>query len=325
MNNKAVPNLVHTRDIPAMSGSCWCHHTQAGMNIARISHRTEKMHVTVKTISPGRCLLAALLIALFPLATHAGDVTGAPADNRAGGGNAVDEAILEELKAIRQVLEKIEKKGLGDGQQRPARPTTATVAIGNKPVMGSETAPVTVVEFADYQCPYCLRFTKTTFPYLKRDYIDTGKVRWVALNLPLPFHKDARKAAQAAHCAGEQNRFWEMREELFKNPQKLAAEHLPEHAASVGVADVEAFNACLASDRHLADIDQDAKDAGAVRLTGTPSFIIGKTASDKITGDVVIGAQPLNVFNAAIKKALGEDATAQQPDDKAEGKGAGGG
>jgi predicted DsbA family dithiol-disulfide isomerase len=91
----------------------------------------------------------------------------------------------------------------------------------------------------------------------------------------------------------------------------------------VGV-DVEAFKACMASDRHLADIDQDAKDAGAVRLTGTPSFIIGKTASDKISGDVVVGAQPLNVFNVAIKKALGEDAAAQQPADKAAGKGADG-
>jgi protein-disulfide isomerase len=268
-----------------------------------------------------RCFLpVAMLIAIFPLTASAGDATAGNIEAQAGNSQTIDAAILEELKAIRQVLEKIEKQGLAGGRQRPARPTTATVSISNKPAMGSDSAPVTVVEFADYQCPYCLRFTKTTFPSLKRDYIDTGKVRWVALNLPLPFHKDARKAAQSAHCAGEQGKFWEMREELFKNPQKLAAEYLPEHAASVGI-DVEAFNACLASDRHLADIDQDAKDASEVRLTGTPSFIVGKTASDKITGQVVIGAQPLNVFNAAIKKALGEDANAQQParqaDDKA--------
>jgi protein-disulfide isomerase len=272
------------------------------------------------TTSCWRSLLAAILFCLVPQGASAADPGGAMTGTQAGDSKTVEEAILEELKAIRQVLEKIEKKDLAGGQQRPARPTTATVAIANKPVMGSESAPVTVVEFTDYQCPYCLRFTKTTFPYLKRDYIDTGKVRWVALNLPLPFHKDARKAAQSAHCAGEQGKFWEMREELFKNPQKMAEADLPVHAASVGV-DVEAFKACMASDRHLADIDQDAKDAGAVRLTGTPSFIIGKTAGDKLTGDVVIGAQPLNVFNAAIKKALGEDAAAQQP----AGKGAGDG
>jgi len=280
------------------------------------------LHPDLTAISRGRCLLAIMAFALVPFAAIAGDAASGAVNRPADESKTVDAAILEELKAIRQLLEKIEKQGLGGAQQRPARPTTATVAISNKPVMGSDSAPVTVVEFADYQCPYCLRFTKTTFPYLKRDYIDTGKVRWVALNLPLPFHKDARKAAQAAHCAGEQGKFWEMREQLFMNPQQLAAEQLPGHAASVGV-DVKAFNACLASDRHLDEIDQDAKDASAVRLTGTPSFIIGRTASDKITGQVVIGAQPLNIFNAAIKKALGEDADAQLPAKQAVGKGTG--
>jgi len=272
------------------------------------------MHYRNPSIATARWrnLLAAFFLSLAPFAVLAADA-GAAADATAGDTKAVD-AILEELKAIRELLEKIEKQG-GAQQNKPARPTTATVPISNeKPSMGSASAPVTVVEFADYQCPYCLRFTKTTFPYLKRDFIDTGKVRWVALNLPLSFHKDARKAAQAAHCAGEQGKFWEMREVLFKNPQKLGGEFLPEHAASVGI-DVEAFNACLASDRHLDDIDKDARDASAVRLTGTPSFIIGKTASDRISGQVVVGAQPLNVFAAAIKKALGEDeAEAAQPE-----------
>ena len=145
----------------------------------------------------------------------------------------------------------------------------------------------------------------TRFPLLKTKYIDTGKVRWVALNLPLPFHKDARKAAQAAHCAGEQDKFWEMRELLFRNPKKLNTENLPAHAETLSL-EMTAFNECLQSDRHLAEIDQDAKDAKAVRLTGTPSFIIGKTASDEITGDVIIGAQPMNRFDAAIGKALGK-------------------
>jgi protein-disulfide isomerase len=283
------------------------------------------MHLNIRVISNShwRRLLATVLITLAPLAANAGDAAAERTDTLPGDSSGVDNAILQELKAIRQVLEKIEKQGLAAAPQRPVRPTTATVAISNKPVMGDDSAPVTVVEFADYQCPYCLRFTRTTFPSLKRDYIDTGKVRWVALNLPLPFHKDARKAAQAAHCAGEQGKFWEMREELFKHPQKLAKEDLPVHAASVGV-EVEAFSTCMESDRHLADIDQDAKDAGAVRLTGTPSFIIGKTASDSISGQVVIGAQPLNVFTAAIKKALEEDANEQQPAGKAAVGGAGG-
>lgn len=267
------------------------------------------IHVIFKTC--WRYMLVAAFISLIPLAGNAADATGAAVGSAASDAN-VNDAILQELKAIREVLEKIQKQGLAGGKQRAAKPTTASISIKDKPAMGSASAPVTVVEFADYQCPFCLRFTRSTFPSLKRDYIDTGKVRWVALNLPLAFHKDARKAAQAAHCAGEQDKFWEMREVLFQNPKKLGQEDLPEHAVTLEL-DVEAFKACIASDRHLAAIDQDAKDAGAVRLTGTPSFVIGKTASDKITGQVIIGAQPVNVFSAAIKKALDEAARAEPP------------
>ncbi|MBT8122163.1 MAG: DsbA family protein [Gammaproteobacteria bacterium] len=220
------------------------------------------------------------------------------------------DAILKELREIRRVLEKIEKQG--GRAQRPSRPTTASVTIKDKQTMGADDAPVTVVEFTDYQCPFCLRFTNTTFPHLKKKYIDTGKVRWVGMNLPLAFHKDARKAAQAAHCAGEQEKFWEMRQVLFANPRKLGQEHLPAHAESLSL-EMDAFNKCLASERHLAQIDQEAKDANAVRLTGTPSFIVGKTGGDKITGQVVIGAQPLNVFDAAIGKLLGEKPAAKKP------------
>jgi protein-disulfide isomerase len=244
---------------------------------------------------------AALLVTPTAMTEEAADSSAAS--------NATMEAILKELKGIRQVLDKIEKQG---GRAKgPSKPTTAKISIKGKQVMGAEDAPVTVVEFADYQCPFCLRFTKTTFPLLKKKYIDTGKVRWVALNLPLPFHKDARKAAQAAHCAGEQDKFWEMRELLFRNPQKLNTENLPAHAATLSL-DITAFNECLQSDRHLAEIDQDAKDAKAVRLTGTPSFIIGKTTKDEITGDVVIGAQPMNKFDAAITKAMGQKPAAKK-------------
>jgi len=258
------------------------------------------------------------LVTLFPSLLLTAMLCCSPltqAADPAGAGNTtitVDsaDAILKELKEIRKVLEKIEKQG-GRAAQRPSKPTTAKISTKGKQVMGAADAPVTVVEFADYQCPFCLRFTKTTFPLLKTKYIDTGKVRWVALNLPLPFHKDARKAAQAAHCAGEQDKFWEMRELLFRNPKKLNTENLPAHAETLSL-EMTAFNECLQSDRHLADIDKDAKDANAVRLTGTPSFIIGKSTSDVITGDVVIGAQPMNKFDAAISKALGEKPAAQK-------------
>ena len=251
------------------------------------------------------CLLAAMFC-YSPLSVAADPAT----DGNAVINQDTANAILKELREIRQVLEKIEKQG-GRTAQAPTRPTTASFSIKGKHTLGAADAPVTVVEFADYQCPFCLRFANTTFPSLKQKYIDTGKVRWVALNLPLPFHKDARKAAQAAHCAGEQGKLWEMREVLFKNPKMLNVDNLPAHAETLSL-DMDAFNACLQSDRHLAEIDQDAKDANAVRLTGTPSFIIGKSGGDEITGQVIIGAQPMNVFDAAIDKVLAQKTTVQK-------------
>ena len=263
----------------------------------------KKHQHTLFTLYPG--LLLAAMLCCAPLSMAAEPAAGGDAAITRDTANA----ILKELKEIRQVLEKIEKQG-GRAAKGPSKPTTASFSIKGKHTLGAEDAPVTVVEFADYQCPYCLRFAKTTFPLLKQKYIDTGLVRWVALNLPLPFHKDARKAAQAAHCAGEQDKLWEMRDVLFRNPRRLNAENLPAHAAALSL-DMDAFNECLQSDRHLAEIDQDAKDANAVRLTGTPSFIIGKSTGDTITGQVVIGAQPMNAFDRAISKAL-EQQTAEK-------------
>ena len=246
------------------------------------------------------CLLLTVMFCYSPLINAAEP----PAGGEAPISQNTADAILKELKEIRRVLEKIEKQG-GRGGQKPSRPTTAKVSTKGKQTMGSKDAPVTIVEFTDYQCPFCLRFSKSTFPILKTKYIDTGKVRWVGLNLPLAFHKDATKAAQAAHCAGEQGKFWEMRTVLFENPQKLNVTFLPAHAATLNL-DIEAFNSCLQSKRHLDAIAKEAKDANAVRLTGTPSFIIGKTTSDVISGPVVIGAQPLNQFDAAINKVLAQ-------------------
>ena len=103
----------------------------------------------------------------------------------------------------------------------------------------------------------------------------------------------------------------EMRDVLFRNPKQLDAVNLPAHAETLSL-DMNAFNACLQSERHLAEIDQDAKDAKAVRLTGTPSFIIGKSIGDTITGQVVIGAQSMNTFDSAISKSLAQQTVEKQ-------------
>ena len=185
-------------------------------------------------------------------------------------------------------------------------------------MLGAADAPVTVVEFTDYQCPFCKRFIQSTFPLLKREFIDTGKVRWIVRDLPLGFHPNANKAAQAAHCAGDQGKFWEMRDTLFRNNANLGIEQLPGYAREIGL-DGDAFDACLSSERHQAQIKQDSQEANRIRITGTPSFIIGKTAGDTVSGQLVIGAQATAVFTAAIQRVLdqataGKNPPAKKPD-----------
>jgi len=249
-------------------------------------------------IPPG-LLAAGLALALL----SAGPVGAGEQDTPAMTHEQAD-AILKELQAIRGVLEHIEQQGLARPGGRPARPTSATVKIeDDEPALGRADAPVTVVEFTEFQCPFCKRFNQNTFPKLKRDYIDTGKVRWVVRDLPMSFHAQARKAGQAAHCAGEQGRYWEMREVLFGNSPKLEPEMLPRYAQVAGL-DVDAFNDCLASDRHLADMDRDTKVAGNVRITGTPTFLIGKAQGNDLSGNLVIGAQADRVFTAEIDRLL---------------------
>lgn len=257
---------------------------------------------TNSLINHSRWLIALALLYFYSTGSHA-ETQVADTAPAAITQNQAD-AILQELKEIRKVLEKIEKKSPAQAAKRK-RPTSATVNLEkDRPAMGADDAPLTVVEFTDYQCPFCRRFTQTTFPLLKRDYIDTGKVRWVVRDLPLAFHKNARKAGQSVHCANEQGKFWEMRDMLFKN-SKLEDSDLRNYAEQVGL-DVTAFDSCLASDRYMNEMDKDSAEAKRVGITGTPSFVIGKPKGDKLSGKLVIGAQPLKTFATTIDGELGQ-------------------
>ncbi len=185
---------------------------------------------------------------------------------------AQGEVILKQLADIRTTLERIEKQPRPGN--RPAVPKTASAATKDRPTLGNPDAIVTVVEFTDYQCPFCSRFEKSTFKQLKQTYIDTGKVRWVVLDMPLSFHKDALLASQAAHCANEQNKFWDLRELFFQNQKKLQAEHIAQYAKQVGIQP-EAFNQCINSNRYQQAIQRDIAEAEKQRITGTPTFVVG--------------------------------------------------
>lgn len=227
------------------------------------------------------------------------------------------DAIIRQLGNIQQLLERIERKlgsqAEGTPQLRAAQAVPEvriSISTKGRPTLGPDDAPVTLVEFTDYQCPFCNRFFKDTFSKIKQDFIDSGKVRFVVKDLPLAFHQNARPAAQAAHCAGEQNKFWPMHDKLFENALKLEPNHLPGYAQELGL-DMVAFNDCVGKKRHLAAIDKEANEAQMAGIRGTPSFVVGKSAEDIINGVMIRGAQPYQAFEAAINKLLGEAKAAE--------------
>ena len=212
-----------------------------------------------------------------------------------------NQQILDELKAIRQLLEKLA------AQPAPAPEADVKVALKAEPgdyAMGKADAPLTMVEFTDLECPFCRRFHVETFDRIKRAYIDTGKLRYVSRDFPLPFHPQAEAAAKAARCAGEQNKFWEMRHAILMNNAKLAADSFTTFAQDLQL-NTSAFAACVADTaRHTAALQADRASASIAGVNGTPGFVLGRTRAGGVDGIRIVGAQPFDVFDAHIKQAL---------------------
>jgi protein-disulfide isomerase len=168
--------------------------------------------------------------------------------------------------------------------------------------LGSRAAPLTLVEFSDYECPYCAQFNRDTFPEIKRNYIDTGKLRFVHRDLPLPFHKGAREAAQAALCADEQGAYWAMRDALLANSECLRCEGSGVLAlAKSARLDVRKLAACLSEKRHADEIRADIASAQTLKIDGTPTFVLGRTTPEGVEGLVIKGAQPYSVFESELR------------------------
>ena len=206
------------------------------------------------------------------------------------------DAILNELRQIRELLEKNAASATGlqaDGKVR--------VTFTGSPVLGNKNAPITVVEFTDYQCGFCQRFHTVTFPEIRKKFIDTGKVRFVSRDLPLEFHSNAFRAAQAARCAADQGQFWDMRDRLVANPTKLAPQDLEQHAQELKL-NLDTFKSCLDSGKYSDAVKKDVSIASSLRIDGTPAFVIGKSTPTGVEGTVVMGALPLEAFEAKLNE-----------------------
>jgi protein-disulfide isomerase len=172
-----------------------------------------------------------------------------------------------------------------------------------EPALGHASAPLTMVEFTDYQCPYCRRFQAEVWPKLKHDYIDTGKLRFIARDLPLDIHASAGPASEAAHCAGEQGKFWAMHAALLAGAADFASGGIERRASALGL-DRTRFEECVRAQRYAQAIEAHVREADAAGIEGTPGFIIGRVVHGGLEGVRVDGALPYEQFDALLRQLL---------------------
>ena len=234
---------------------------------------------------------AALLLCLPALPARAQAI---PADTA--------QQILQELRAIRQLLEAPQRNA-------PARPAAADerVSLAFQPgalALGRADAPLLMVEFTDYECPFCRQFHLTAFEQIRKNYIEPGKLRYVSRDFPLEFHKNALRAAVAGRCGAEQGKFWELRHSMIANASKLQPEDILGYAKGLSL-DAGKLRGCMESGRLLAAVEADMDEGRAAGVSGTPTFLIGRLANGRLEGVRLVGAQPYIVFAAKLDQLLG--------------------
>jgi protein-disulfide isomerase len=177
-------------------------------------------------------------------------------------------------------------------------PYRVPVEVGSAPVRGNPQAPVTIVEFSDFQCPYCVR-ARPAVARVREVYGD--RVRFAFRHFPLDFHPQAEKAGEGVACAGEQGRFWEMHDLLWTSTAKLQVPDLKAHAATLGI-DAAAFGQCLDSGRHSRLVADDLEAGQGYGVSGTPAFFVN--------GRPLVGAQPFEAFAQVIDDELARQGVA---------------
>lgn len=167
--------------------------------------------------------------------------------------------------------------------------------LDTDPVLGVDSAPVTIIEFGDLECPFCQKFSLETLPEIVKNEIAQGRVRLVWKDFPLSTHARAEKAHEAARCAQDQGRFWEYHDLLYRNQRALEISALKQYATTLGL-DQTLFDQCLDSGQYKGLITEGIAQGVAAGVRGTPSFLIN--------GKLVVGAQPYEVFKKEISNAL---------------------
>jgi len=218
------------------------------------------------------------------------------------------ERIEEALRTLSGQLEELTTR------LRPQQPTAPVetlppgqdLTLTGAPRRGSKTAKLVLVEFSDFQCPFCARHARGPYEQIQLEYVNSGKVQYAFRHFPLDhLHPLARQAAEAAVCAEEQGKFWEFHDRLFLNQQQLSKEYLSAHASGVRI-DSAKFETCLSQPRAATRVTQDVSDARRLGLRATPAFVIGEIQVDGSVRALrrVVGAQPFEVFKGALDSLI---------------------
>lgn len=217
------------------------------------------------------------------------------------------EALKVETETLKQQLQDLTRAVRSRGGAAPDAIPGAVVSVDGDAFHGKRDAQVTILEFSDYQCVFCSRHSHDTFPQIDREYIQTGRVRYVVRDFPIEsIHPQAFKAHEAAHCAGEQGKRWEMHQKLFSNQRAMSASDLAAHAQSLGL-EMAGFQKCLANGPYAAKIRRSLEEGQRLGVRATPTFVVGLTESNGLTVKAmrrIVGAQPYSAFKAAIDELL---------------------
>jgi protein-disulfide isomerase len=215
--------------------------------------------------------------------------------------NAIEGALGGDVEVAAGAVAAAQAAGEANQPSAPAAnptPTTDMVALSDDDaVKGDPDAPVTIVEWSDFECPFCGRFYENTLPQIEEQYINTGKAKLVYRDYPLSFHRNAQKSAEATECAGEQGKFWEMHDKLFESGVTGGVDAFKQYAVELGL-DTASFNSCLDSGQMAAEVQKDMAEGQANGIRGTPGFIIN--------GKVISGAQPFAAFQQVIEAELAQ-------------------
>lgn len=253
--------------------------------------------------------LVALMLAVYVLAVSAATPAASqPADDTAKLRQEI-EALKAGQQALRKDLEDVKALLRARLAAPPASgPTPAepvSLAIDGAPFRGSKHATVTLVEFSDFQCAFCARHSQQTLPAILKDYVDTGKVKYVMRDFPIAsLHPQAQKAHEAAHCAGEQGKYWELHPLLFGNIKAQSPPQLLAHARTLRL-DGAKFEQCLASGRHGATVQKALAEGQRAGVRGTPTFFVGAGDGRTVQATQMLrGAQPYERFKVILDAAL---------------------